>query len=210
MDVGQDRRRSPASRQGARLESGHWPARTRRLLEESCNLCVAGLREPLLRCLREFEQQLFAMAERAHRPVDQQDCIASRQLMQQSRTVFEQRFMERVVETFNGLGAERQPVASIPEAKPWQSLELLDTAQQELSMTLEQTGARGDTRHSAVLHELGYRLAVLIAAPPLDGQALPLGLHSLARACLQTSSELELPQQHERREIGRASCRERV
>jgi len=198
MDVGQDRRRSLASHQGTRLSSGRWPARAQRLLEASYTLCAEGLHEPLRRCLSELEQQLFALAERAHRPSEQQECFASRQRLLQDRTTFEQRFMERLGATINELdSAVSQPVDSATEAKPWQSLELLDTVEQDLSLALEQLGARGEVRHSSVLYELSYRMGVLIGTPPLEGQALPLGPHALAQVCHQASAELELPLEHQ-------------
>ena len=64
-------------------------------------------------------------------------------------------------------------------------------------MALEQLGARGEVRHSSALYELGYRMAVLIGAPPLEGPALPLGPHALGQACHQASAELELPLEHQ-------------
>lgn len=198
MDVGQDRRRSLASHQATRLSSGRWPARAQRLLDASYTLSVEGLHEPLRRCLSEFEQQLFALAERAHRPAEQQDCFVSRQRVLQDRITFEQRFMKLLGTTVNELdGAVSKPVETATEAKPWQALELLDTVEQELSMALEQLGSRGEVRHSSVLYELSYRMGVLIGAPPLEGQALPLGPHALAQVCHQASAELELPLAHQ-------------
>ena len=198
MDVGHDRRHSSASLQGGRLGGARWPARAQRLLEASYTLCVEGLQEPLRRCLSEFEKQLFALAERAHHAGEQQDCFASRQRVLQGRTTFAQRFMERLG---NALGeidrARTAPAAAAANVKPWQTLELVDPGEQEVSMTLEQLGARGEVRHSSVLYELGHRLAVLIGTPPLEGQALPLGPHALAQACHEAGVELELPLKHQ-------------
>lgn len=198
MDVGHDRRHSPASQQGGRIGSAHWPARAQRLLEASYTLCVEGLQEPLRRCLSEFEKQLFALAERAHHSSEQQDCFASRQRVLQGRTAFAQRFMERLGSALSEIdSATTGPATAATGVKPWQSLELVDPGEQEVSMTLEQLGARGEVRHSNVLHELGHRLAVLISAPPLEGQALPLGPHVLAQTCHAASAEFELPLKHQ-------------
>ena len=197
MDVGHDRRRSLASLQGARAAGARWPARTQQLLEASYALCVETLREPVQRCLREFEQQLFAMAEQAHRPAEQQDCFASRQRVLQDRAAFGQRFVERLANVLGEIGTDARDSAPTPVAKPWHTLELLDPVEQELSLALEQLGARGDARHSSALYELGYRFAVLVAAPPLEGEALPIGPHALARACHEASQPLELPLAHQ-------------
>jgi hypothetical protein len=194
MEAGQDRRGAPASHQPARLNSGRWSARAQRLLEASYTLCVEGLHEPLRRCLGAFEQELFAHAERARIPAEQQDFFASRQRVLQDRPAFEQRFMERLGAAINELDAGK--AVETTDEKAWLSLELLDPVEQELSMTVEQLGARGDVRHSSVLYELGYRLAVLVGAPPLEGGALPIGPHALAKAFHGAIGELQLPVAH--------------
>ena len=203
MNVGQDRRALPAFHQTARLSIGRWPARAQRLLEASYKLCVNGLHEPLRQCLGDFEQQLFAQAERARQHTQQQDYYSSRQRVLQDHIQFEQRFNEQLAATFNALDTTAaapttaSASATATREKAWQSLELLDPVAQELTMAVDQLGARGEVRHSGVLYELGYRLAVLISAPPLEGVKLPLGPHALAEAFHQASSELELPLAHQ-------------
>jgi hypothetical protein len=194
MEAGQDRRHAPASQHAARLSSGRWPARAQRLLETSYALCVEGLHEPLRHCLGEFEQQLFALAERAKLPAEQQDCFASRQRILQDRAAFEQRFMERLGAAIDQIDTGKSDGSA--DGKAWLSLELLDPVEQELSMTVDQLGARGDVRHSSVLYELGYRIAVLIGAPPLEGEALPMGPHALAKAFHGAIGSLQLPLAH--------------
>ena len=198
MDVGQDRRRQLASRSSARLTSGRWPARAQRLIEASYTLSVEGLHEPVKHCLGEFERKLFALAERAPRADEQQDLFASRQHALQQSGAVHQRFLEHLgtaISELDSIDTLATPLAS--DTKPWQSLELLDPAVQELSMTLDQIGARGEVRHSSQLHELGYRLAVLIGSPPLEGKALPLGPYALAAAFNKASAELALPLKHQ-------------
>mgnify|MGYP001548639594 FL=1 len=137
MDVGQDRRRSLAPLQGSRPGSVRWPARTQRLLETSYALCVEALHEPLQRCLSEFERQLFVLAEQARRSSEQQECFASRQRVLQDRSTFEQRFMEQLRVAINEVDSDAdKPATDAADVKPWQSLELLDTVEQELSMAL--------------------------------------------------------------------------
>lgn len=195
MDVEQDRRRPFASRQHSRLGDGRWPARAQRLIEASHALCVEQLRGPLRRCLGEFDQQLFKLADGAHRHQEQQDFYSSRQLVRQAQAPLEERFMASVGIAFEQIGSTTKPLA-VSEPKPWQSLQLLDPAEQELTMAVSQLGTRSDVRHSSVLYELGYRLAVLVGAPPLEGEALPLGPHALAKAFREASAELPLPLPH--------------
>lgn len=195
MDVRHDRRHSLAALQDGGTASVGWSARTQPLLEASYALCVEALHEPLQRCLGEFAQQLFAMAEKAHRPAEQQDCLLSRQRVLQDQAAFGYRFVERVGQAIVQLDAA--PVPGPAAAKPWRALELLDTVEHELALALEQLGARGEARHSNVLYELSYRVAVLVTAPPLEGRALPIGPYALAQACLQTSLGLGLPLAHQ-------------
>jgi len=195
MDVEQDRRRPFASRQHSRPGDGRWPARAQRLIEASHALCAEQLRGPLRRCLGEFDQQLFKLAEGAHRHQEQQDFYSSRQLVRQAQALLEERFMANVGIAFERIGSTTKPLDD-SEPKPWQSLQLLDPAEQELTMAVSQLGARSDVRHSSVLYELGYRLAVLVGAPPLEGEALPLGPHALAKAFREASAELPLPLPH--------------
>ena len=198
MDLGERLHRKRASEQGTRPNNAAWSVRARSLIEASSAICVEGLKQLLDLCLSDFEKKLFSHAESAHRTDEQQDFFTSRQRALQGRTALQQRFSDRLIHAFDDLAppADAQP-ASIPEQPAWQSLELVDPLAQELSMLLDQLGARGDARHAGALHELGYRLAVLIAAPPLEGAALPLGPHALATAFHQASAEIELPPKHQ-------------
>lgn len=200
MDVGQDRRRMSASRGTAQFNQGRWPARAQQLIETAYTLCVEGLHEPVRRCIGEFEKQLFALADHAHRSDEQHECFASRQRVLQGQNALVQAFMEELGKALNELDRHAHRPAdaeTAATASPWQTLELLDPGVQEMTMALDQLGARGDARHGRALYELGHRLAVLIGAPPLEGASLPLGPHALAKAFHQASAALELPLKHQ-------------
>lgn len=197
MDVGQDPRRSLASPPVTRLKHERWPARAQKLIETGYTLCVEGLHEPIRHCLGEFEKQLFTLADHAMRSDEQQECFASRQRVLQGRNSVVQSFMEQMGVALSEFDQPSRKSATADEPSPWQSLELLDPNVQEISMTLDQLGARGDVRHGRALYELGYRMAVLVGSPPLEGQSLPLGPHAVARAFHRASTELELPHQHQ-------------
>ena len=196
MDVEQNRRRRFEAYQSFRLKDGRWPARAQRLLESSYALCVEGLQEPLHQCLTDFEQKLFKQAERAKLPQQQQDFLISRLRVLHDRVAFEERFLLELAEAFNQI--DKAALKIEPSAGPTSrlSLQLLDQAEQEMAMSIERLGARGEMRQNSVLYELGYRLAVLIGAPPLDGRSLPLGPYALTRAIHAASVVLELPLEH--------------
>jgi len=196
MDVEQNRRRRFEAYQSFRLKDGRWPARAQRLLEASYALCVEGLQEPLHQCLSDFEQKLFKQAESAKLPKQQQDFLTSRLRMVHGRVAFEERFLLELAEAFNDIDKAAVKVDASASPRSRLSLQLLDQAEQEMVMSIERLGARGEMRHNGVLYELGYRLAVLIGAPPLDGHSLPLGPYVLTRAIHAASVALELPLEH--------------
>lgn len=196
MDVEQDRRRLLATNQPTRRQVEPRSVRAQQLIDASLALWLDGLRGPLKRCLGEFERKLFGLAESAHRHLDQQDFYASRQRMLQGHSQFEEHFLACLTASFESLGAATEP-SPPASGNPWLSLELLDPADQEKNMALAQLAARGDMRHGTVLYELGYRLGVLVAGPPLEGEALPLGAHAIGQAAQQAGTALELPQAHQ-------------
>lgn len=185
-----------ASREPALLNVGRWPDRAQQMLEASFAVCASGLQEPLRRCIADFEQLLFKLAEHARKSVEQQDFFASRQRVLQDRPAFAGRFNNRLLTRFNEIDRTDDKSPPTADAPAWSSLELVDTTEQELTIAVDQIGARGDARHSAVLYELGYRLAVLVGSPPMDGEALPLGPHALSLAFHQASGDLQLPLPH--------------
>jgi hypothetical protein len=192
MDVGRERRRQPESSAGR--TGGRWPARAQRLLESNHARCAEWLRAPLRKTLEDFDRLLFAQAEESRLPAEQQDCFASRQRLLQDREAFEQRFVAELAAAFDNLDTESDDDAADSLAR--QPLSLLDTVEHELTVAMNQVGARGEVRHSDVLHELGFRMAVLIGAPPLEGAALPLGPHALTQAFHRAGTPLELPLPH--------------
>jgi hypothetical protein len=161
------------------------------LLEEICAHCVAELHQPLQRSLAVFDQHIFTRAEKSHQASEQQDYFATRQRVQHDRAALGQRFANRLVVGFDRIGHHTPAPANHPST--WGQLELLDPVEHELSMTLEQLSARAEARHGTVLHELGYRLGVLVAAPPLEGEALPNGPRALIHAFHHVSGSLALP-----------------
>ncbi|WP_430387576.1 DUF1631 family protein [Dyella sp. 20L07] len=195
MDVEQQGRRQPfASDRGSRPDNVGWPTRARRLIEETHALCISWLETPLRHCLSEVEQRLYALAERSRNHIEQQQCLFSRQLLQQQRAVLERRFMEGVRQSFSRLGTVTTTIEE--HDAPRRPLELLDQTEHEQTVALDKLVARGEARHGAALFELGYRFAVLVSQPPLEGENLPLGPQALASSFRDASAVLELPVEH--------------
>jgi len=190
----QGRRPTLASDRDTRPDHAGWAPRARRLIEETYALCSSWLEAPLRQCLGDTEQRLYALAERSRNPAEQQQCLYSRQLIQQQRAVVDRCFMENVRQHFNGIGTVFEPEMHTDALR--RPLELLDTIEHEQTAAIDKLVARGEARHGTALFELGYRLAVLVGQPPLEGTHLPLGPQALAVAFRSAMTQLDLPVEH--------------
>ncbi|TBR36864.1 MULTISPECIES: DUF1631 family protein [Dyella] len=193
MDVEQQGRRQPfAWGRNDRFDSERWGPRTRRLVEETYALCISWLEAPLRICIADAEQRLFAAAERAHNHMDQQVHLTVRQQLQANRSTLEQHFAAALRRRFGHLGEEVDAITTSAH----QPLSLVEQSDHEQTVALGKLAARGESRNATLLFELGYRFAVLVSMPPLEGLALPLGPHAMARAFHDAGQFIDMPVQH--------------
>lgn len=171
-----------------------WPVRTQRLVADVRGLCATWLHEPLRACLGDFDRRLHDKSDRTRSHVDQQRYLATRQTLLQGRQVFEERFVASIDRAFAQIGTATAPSAA---KKPGLTLSLLDAVEHELTAALDQLVARNEARNGPLLVELSYRLAVLVAAPPLEGERLPLGPQAMAAAFRDATAALNLPSEHD-------------
>jgi hypothetical protein len=190
----QGRGRLPPRNGGNGSPRDHWSGRARRLIEHCHALSADWLVRPLRVCLDDLERQLFAMSETAHDPFNQQRHFNVRQRLMRERATLEQRFLEQLSLNFDQLGALPTPAPTEPLDQP---LSLVDTDEHEMTVALDKLAARGEARGGAAIFELGYRLAVLVATPPLEGGDLPVGPLAVARALRHAASAVELPVEHD-------------
>jgi hypothetical protein len=196
MDVEPQERPEPfAQERSASLENGRWPARARRLIGEVHALSLQHLDQALRQCLNELEQQLYSQADHARNHLDQQLFFESRLLLQQERPRLQKRFLTLMGDGFRHLG-EGDGDTDATSSAGLQTLSLLDRNEHEQNAALGKLVARGEARNGPLLFELSYRLAVLVAAPPLEGEALPLGPHALTHAFHDATAVIELPIEH--------------
>ena len=197
MDVEPHERPEPfAQERSASLENGRWPARARRLIGEVHALSLQHLDQAFRQCLSELEQQLYTHADRARNHLDQQLFFESRLRVQQDRPRLQKRFLTLMSDGFHHLGESSDDTDAAPSTS-LQTLSLLDRNEHEQSAALGKLVARGEARNGPALFELGYRLAVLVAAPPLEGEALPLGPHALTHAFHDATAIIDdLPIEH--------------
>jgi len=190
----QGRGRPPTRNGGGGSPRDSWSGRARRLIEHCQAMSTNWLVRPLRVCLDDLERQLFALSESAHDPFNQQRHFNVRQRLMHERAALEQRFLEQLSLNFDQLGTLPAPPPTEPVEQP---LSLVDTDEHEMTVALDKLAARGEARGGAALFELGYRLAVLVAAPPLEGGDLPVGPLAVARALRHVASAVELPVEHD-------------
>ncbi|HEX5307276.1 MAG TPA: DUF1631 family protein [Dyella sp.] len=171
-----------------------WSGRARRLIEHCQALSTDWLSHPLRVCLDDLERELFTLSESAHDPFNQQRHFNVRQRLMRERATLERRFFEQLALNFDQLGVPPAAPAGEPQDLP---LSLVDTDEHAMTVALDKLASRGESRGGAAIFELGYRLAVLVAAPPLEGGELPMGPVAVAKALRHAVSEVELPAEHD-------------
>lgn len=170
------------------------PLRVRKLIETACLLCDHWAEPTLRLCLDRFDKRLYEYADQSRNHLEQQRCFDSRNLVRQGRTAFVQSFTAKLRESFERMGEEEDDQAA--RLLSLQSLTLLDRTEHELTAALDKLGARSEAQNGPILSELSYRLAVLVAAPPLEGKQLPVGPQNMARILRIASDPLNLPIEH--------------
>jgi hypothetical protein len=194
MDVDSRLHQSAARDRSHRANRGELPLRARRLIDVACILSDHWIEPTLRLCLDRFDKRLYDQAEKSRNHLEQQRCFDSRNLVQQGRDGFVQSFAARLRDSFEQMGS----VEDEEDAQPLslQSLTLLDRTEHELTAALDKLAARIEAHNGAQLSELSYRLAVLVGAPPLEGEDLPAGPQNMAHILRAASDPLSLPIEH--------------
>jgi hypothetical protein len=170
------------------------PLRVRRLIDAACTLSDHWIEPTLRLCLDRFDKRLYDQAEKSRSHLEQQRCFDSRNLVQQGREGFIHSFATRLRDSFEQMGVVDEKDTDQPLSL--QSLTLLDRTEHELTAALDKLAARVEAHNGALLHELSYRLAVLVGTPPLEGEDLPSGPQNMVHMLRAASDPLNLPIEH--------------
>ena len=172
------------------------PPRVRALLEGVLALAGGMTERWLSLSLNEYEQQLFKLAEKARNSNEQHAVFESLREVKRGRADVAPRFMLYFESALAQLG---ESAAVAPAAtKKFQELALVETRDLEENIALQEIATKAEIRHSQVLYALGHRFAVLVGAPALDAESLPVGPHQIceslryATACLGIALEHRL------------------
>ncbi|MET0937101.1 MAG: DUF1631 family protein [Luteibacter sp.] len=171
--------------------------RAEREAQQGLSLCLTWLDMPLRESLRDFDHRLFSAAESSRNHLEQQECFESRNIVEREGPAFRNRFAASLSDRFRRLGenAEGKPGAA-EHPTLGLSLSLVDPEEQEQADALASMAARGEARSASSLFELGYRMAVLVGTPPLEGEALPPGPRALTAALEAAVSPMMLSSAH--------------
>ena len=194
MDVEQRQHLAATPGSDDRAALHHLPMRAQRLVADLRGLCDARLQPALLQGLDALDDNLYQQAERSRSHLDQQRCFDSRAMVRCHRAAFLRLVSEHVHASFERLGQSSEASDRLAVTP---SLSLLDRHEHELSAALEQLASRGEAHTGPVLAELSYRMAVLVGAPPLEGDAMPASPHNLAMAVREAMPALDLPPEHQ-------------
>lgn len=172
------------------------PPRVRALLEGVLALAGGMMERWLALSLNEHEQQLFKLAEKARNSNEQHAVFESLREVKRGRADIAPRFMLYFETALAQLDEKPAPATAAP--KKFQELALVETRDLEENIALQEIATKAEIRHSQVLYALGHRFGVLVAAPALDAESLPVGPHQIceslryATACLSIANEHRL------------------
>lgn len=168
------------------------PLRVRQLLDELLEMCSARLEPALRATLSDLEQQLFKQAEQAHNNAEQQRCFESLREVKRGRADVAPRFLLALEEQLAAL--DRAPSGGHGAGSD--ALKLVEQHELEEALALEEIATRAEVRCSAALYELGHRFGVMIAAPVIEAESLPLGPYAIVRALQRAAADLDLVLEH--------------
>ena len=177
------------------LAAAGLPRRVRKALEQALSLVTAELDGSLGTVLREFEQELFRLADLARNPGAESNYMQTLRTLRMNRADLIPRFM---LELEAGVAAIRaaKPVEEKSEADeriPFRNLSLVEDEVMDEDSVLREVATRQESRAALPLHLLGQRFGVLAGSPAFDAERIPLGPRALCRAMRNASQTLQVP-----------------
>lgn len=177
-----------------RLAERELPPRVRRLLDGLVER-TAWFEAPLGQLLDEVEQSLFKQADRARSNEQQTRMMEAIRELKRRRGDVVPRFLahlESVIARFDHSDANAKPETRVGGPRGGMKLELVESADLELSLAIQDIASKAEIRHSQALHELGHRFGVIAGKPAFELEQVPLGPLSLAEAVRHAQVEFDL------------------
>lgn len=176
------------------------PPRPRAVLEQVLSAASAILEQGLGAALTEAEQQLFKQAEQARSNDQQNRCFEALREIRRGRSDAAPRFVVRLEAALATIDkAHASPNFSrLSRDQAKGELGLVDEAELEESLALQEIASKCEIRNSALLFALGQRFGVLAGSKAFEPDELPVGPHRIcecvreAYACFDIALEFRV------------------
>lgn len=177
------------------LAAAGLPRRVRKALEHALGLVSVELDTSLGTMLKEFEQELFRLADLARSPGVESGYMQTLRTLRMNRADLIPRFMLELEAGVAGIRSARStddsPAASTPVQ--FHNLSLVEDEVMDEGAVLREVATRQESRAALPLHLLGQRFGVLAGSPAFDAERIPLGPRALCRAMRDASQTLQVP-----------------
>lgn len=194
---GSTRVRRPSDNDLPSLRQVGLPPRPRAVLEQVLSVASAILEQGLAASLTEAEQQLFKQAEQARSNDQQNRCFEALREIRRGRADVAPRFvirLEAALATIDKAHASPQFSRVHRDNKDAAGeLNLVDEAEFEESLALQEIASKCEIRNSGLLFALGRRMAVLAGSKAFEADELPLGPRRLCECLREAVGCLDLP-----------------
>lgn len=177
------------------LAAAGLPRRVRKALEHALALVSVELDTSLGTMLKEFEQELFRLADLARSPGVESGYMQTLRTLRMNRADLIPRFMLELEAGVAGVRSAR-PADDTPAAGArvqFHNLSLVEDEVMDEGAVLREVATRQESRAALPLHLLGQRFGVLAGSPAFDAERIPLGPRALCRAMRDASQTLQVP-----------------
>ncbi len=178
------------------LADAELPARVRGILEALLRIATNEFEPRLQGMLREFEQQLFRLADHARNPGVESGYLQTLRNMRLNQADLIPHFlvgMESALANLEQRTRPPAPKAASNDPTDFTRLSLVEEANMDTELVLRDIAQRSAANANLPLHFLGLRFGVLAAAPAFDAEQLPLGPYALSEVLQEASASLQLP-----------------
>lgn len=175
------------------LATSGLPRRVRAVLEQALALVSADLDPNLGAMLKEFEQELFRLADTSRNSGSQADYMQALRTLRLNRADLIPRFMLEIESGLAALRCKAAESAALPAAQvSFRNLSLVEDTVMDEDTVLGEIASRQEGRAALPLHLLGQRFGVLAGAPAFDAEHSPLGPRALCRAMRSAAKTLQV------------------
>jgi len=178
------------------LASAGLPRRVRKTMEHALSLVSIELDNSLGAMLREFEQELFRLADLARNPGAESGYMQTLRTLRMNRADLIPRFMQEVEAGLAAIRSPRATTTATPDTEGervhFHNLALVDDTGMDEDAVLREVATRQESRAALPLHLLGQRFGVLAGTPAFDAERIPLGPRAMCRAMRDASQTLQV------------------